>query len=537
MSDKSADANNLPPAGSTGKQAFVYLILVALFALFFNLGGRPIEAKDYLRYAEIAREILEFDDWVMMHHEGKIYVDKPPLHFWLMAGSYGLFGVNSFAARLPSAVAAFCGVLLIFFFARRIFGSTQTAFLAAIILLSAYDFLWWARRTRIDMMFSVLFSVSLVCFYCGCETTSNRRRVLWYMAFWLATGFAFMDKAFIALANLVVAIPYCVTVMRKPQGRKISPGLFAITSLSLLLPVLPWIIAMINHPEFSAYREILDQTKIMDRQEEFYFYLIQMPLKLLPATPFLIMGIWGYFRYRKQLSHSRALGFALLWILSYLFILHLTVAKNTRYLLPLYLPCSLVSAWAIGFFLDNQKKILATFMQWSDRILLGAAALSIAFPFVVAYHYKITLLPALLYAVVIAVAFLTARKFLPFKAAGLFVSFIFVLLIIDVGDTVGREKASAYYRMSLILKAENLKPAEIAYHSKCFNRAQKATGFYFNKLIRCSESWPEMFGDREIRAIVTTRQAIEEEIPPKDINNRGRIIPCDKGYVIYLKPQ
>ena len=176
-------------------------------------------------------------------------------------------------------------------------------------------------------------------------------------------------------------------------------------------------------------------------------------------------------------------------------------------------------------------------MQWADRILGGAAALSIAFPIVVAYHYKVTLLPALLYAVIMGAAFLAARKFLPIKAAGLFVSFIFVLLVIDVGDTVGREKASAYYRMSRILKAENLAPAEIAFHSQCFSRAQEATGFYFNKLIRCSEDWSKLAGAREIRAIVTTRQAIEEEIPRKDIENRGRIIPCDKGYVIYLKPQ
>jgi hypothetical protein len=46
-----------------------------------------------------------------------------------------------------------------------------------------------------------------------------------------------------------------------------------------------------------------------------------------------------------------------------------------------------------------------------------------------------------------------------------------------------------------------------------------------------------MLGDREIKAIVTTRQAFEEKIPRKDIDNRGRIIRCDKGYVIYLKPQ
>jgi hypothetical protein len=57
-------------------------------------------------------------------------------------------------------------------------------------------------------------------------------------------------------------------------------------------------------------------------------------------------------------------------------------------------------------------------------------------------------------------------------------------------------------------------------------------GFYFNKLMRCSESWSEVNGASEIRAIVTTRQAIE-----KEIDKRGRVIPSGERYVIYLKYQ
>jgi hypothetical protein len=50
--------------------------------------------------------------------------------------------------------------------------------------------------------------------------------------------------------------------------------------------------------------------------------------------------------------------------------------------------------------------------------------------------------------------------------------------------------------------------------------------------MRCSESWSEVNGASEIRAIVTTRQAIE-----KEIDKRGRVIPSGERYVIYLKYQ
>ena len=534
MSNHPVDTTNPHPKDPADRKAFIFLILIALFAVSFNLGGRPIEAKDYVRYAEVGREILEYNDWVMMYLNGSIYVDKPPLPFWLIAWSYKFFGVNPFAARLPSALAALGGVLLTFFFARRIFGSTETAFMAAIILLSSYDYLWWARRTRVDMIFAFLFSASLVCFYCGCAADAGKRKALWYLAFWFATGLAFMDKAFIALANLVVVIAYSVMVARKPEGRRISPGLFAATSPCLLLPVLPWIIALVSHPQFSAFWEILERTKIMDRQEAFYFYLVQAPLKLLPAAPLLAMGIWGFIRYRKGLSHSHALSFAMVWIASYFFILHLTVAKNTRYLLPLYLPASLMSAWAIQFFLEKRKAVVAAILRWGDRILLGVVALSILSPLFVAYHYQVTLLPAVLYSIALGASILLIRKFLPYKTAGLFLSFILLMLVIDVDDTIGREKASVYYRMNHLLTNERLEPGQIAFHG-CDNRAQEPMNFYFNRIIACSEKWSEIKSSPKIKAIITTRSAIEKEIPPENIQNQGRIIYLDKGWVIYIK--
>jgi len=512
-----------------------FLILFALFALFFNLGGRPIETKDYLKYPEIAREILEFGDWTMLYDGGKIYVDKPPLQFWLIAVSYKLFGVNPFAARLPSAIAAFCGVLLAFGFARKFFGNSRIGFLAAMILLSTYDYCWYARRTRLDIVFAVLFSASIISFYLGCEAASRRGKLLWYATFWLATAFAFLDKAFIALANSVVLIPYGLTVAFKPAGRKVAPGLLAATSLLFFIAVSLWILALVSHPEFSTYWEILGRTKIMDRQEAFYFYLIQMPLKIFPATPFFVAGIWVFLRDRRRISEGRVLGFSLLWIAAFLLILHLTVAKNPRYLLPIYLPCSLVSAWAMDFFLRNKPDSFGPVLTWADRILLGAAALSLAAPFVMAYHHKVSLLTPLMPVGILAAAFFLARKLLPpeAKPASLFISFVVLLLTIDVGDTVVRDTASAYYRMHHILKTEKLAAEEIAVFD-CSTRAHEAMGFYYNRLISCTDSWNEIDSNPKIRAVVTSRKAFDD-IPPGRIENRGRIIAANPKWVIFIK--
>src|SRR4051812_29206889 len=63
----------------------------------------PLTDTTEARYGEIARKMLETGDWITPQHDyGVPFWAKPPLSTWLSAGSMKLFGVNEFAARLPS---------------------------------------------------------------------------------------------------------------------------------------------------------------------------------------------------------------------------------------------------------------------------------------------------------------------------------------------------------------------------------------------------------------------------------------------------
>jgi 4-amino-4-deoxy-L-arabinose transferase-like glycosyltransferase len=63
----------------------------------------PLTDTTEARYAEIARKMLETANWVTPWYDyGIPFWAKPPLSTWISAWSMGLFGVNAFAARLPS---------------------------------------------------------------------------------------------------------------------------------------------------------------------------------------------------------------------------------------------------------------------------------------------------------------------------------------------------------------------------------------------------------------------------------------------------
>jgi 4-amino-4-deoxy-L-arabinose transferase-like glycosyltransferase len=520
----------------SAKRLLFFLIFFGSFAIFFDLGGRAAENKDYLLYAEIAREILEFDDWTMLRHEGEIYVHKPPLHFWLIAGSYKLFGVSPWAARLPAATAALTGLLMAFFFGRKIFQNSETGFLAALMLLSAFGYFWWARRTRIDMEYATFFSLALVFFYCGLEATSSRRKTLWYMAYWLATGCAFMDKAFIALSNLIVVIAYSVMVSAsKYDERKVAPLLLLATSPCLALPILPWAIALLTHADFSAYWTILQQTKIMIRQEGFFHYFKEFPSKFFPAVPFFFLGVWAFFKYRQEIPQRRALEFLLVWIATQLALLHLTPAKNHRYLLPIFLPCALMSAWAIQFYLKKAARKMNHVLRRVNDVFFGLALLGLAIPFIFAYYSDIPLLRAFPYVVALFVGFIIAWKYLPLKFAGFCISFVLLLLSIEVGDAIHNDQTATYYSTSQMFRSEGISSAEIAFHP-CSNRYRGSVGFYYNKLLRCSDNLNELTRDPKLRVVVTTQQQIDELIPQAaDRNKLGRLYNLKKGFVALIK--
>ncbi|HEV8131598.1 MAG TPA: glycosyltransferase family 39 protein [Acidobacteriota bacterium] len=56
--------------------------------------------------ATVARNMLDSGDWVIAHLDGIPFIEKAPLHYWLMTLSYRIFGIHDWAARIPLALSA-----------------------------------------------------------------------------------------------------------------------------------------------------------------------------------------------------------------------------------------------------------------------------------------------------------------------------------------------------------------------------------------------------------------------------------------------
>lgn len=113
-----------PPINSTNPTSPTNALLYALIALLgfilivrlISLALYPLMDPTEARYAEMARKILELNDWVVLHYTyEQPFWGKPPLSFWGSAVGMWIFGVNEFGARITPFVA--CLLVCALFFA------------------------------------------------------------------------------------------------------------------------------------------------------------------------------------------------------------------------------------------------------------------------------------------------------------------------------------------------------------------------------------------------------------------------------------
>jgi len=266
---------------------------IIFFACFYGIGSYPLLDNNEGMYATIARDMLKSGQFIIPNFGGIPYLEKPPMLYWLMAGSMSLFGINEWAAHLIPAAAFFLTAGLIQRFTFRVTGSEAAGFAAAIMLVTSLPMLVWGRQVLCDMVMTCFFSAALFQFY-GWYTNRNKRRLLGFYAF---LALAVLTKGLLPLILAGGVILVFLLWQREPLQ-----GYFKILSpLGILLfffIAAPWhIAASIQHPGFAWFYFINEHLlRFLNKREPhdyhtgpFWYYLPRILIYLMPWTLFLLI--------------------------------------------------------------------------------------------------------------------------------------------------------------------------------------------------------------------------------------------------------
>jgi 4-amino-4-deoxy-L-arabinose transferase-like glycosyltransferase len=306
-------------------------ILASGLVLFFNLWGRSLENHGYLRYAEIAREMIRSGEWAVPHLNGDIYIDKPPLLFWLIALPSSIYGsVTPLIARLPTFFSAWLGVSIVVLWGKRVYRETWAGVASGVILVSSYQYFFQARLAKTDILLCSLIVLCFYFFYLGYKETGRRGYLLQAFSF-LSMGLATLTKGPLGcVIPLVVIVGFLI---KERRVRMLLSKEFFLGYLIFGLTVFPWVFLFIHRLGWEETKVVVGANPILARRGPFYFYLQHLWTEFFPGSVFLPFSLAALWKQRKS-GISSGLSFFLIWFFGFLFLLMFFKFKATRYLLP-----------------------------------------------------------------------------------------------------------------------------------------------------------------------------------------------------------
>ena len=231
-----------------GGMWIVLCLLVLSAGLYIGTAASPaLDDEDVdAAHAMVSQEMLQRHDFVVLYMDGVRYLIRPPMHFWLVAASYKLFGENEFATRLPVGLAVVGIVLLTFEFGRRFFGSRAGLYAALAIATSAGMFIY-TRNMIPEALYTLAFEGIFYLFLRSWTGSLDSRVGYWGAA--ALCAFAILTRALIGLLFPLAGIAAFLT-MTRGWRRWRELRLFSSSAIFLALAA-PWhILAATRAPGF-----------------------------------------------------------------------------------------------------------------------------------------------------------------------------------------------------------------------------------------------------------------------------------------------
>jgi 4-amino-4-deoxy-L-arabinose transferase-like glycosyltransferase len=310
-------------------------VLIVAAGLTFNLAGYPLLDPDEGRNAEVMREMASTNDYVLPHLNGLPYIDKPALYFVVGGLVMEVLGPKPLAARLPSLLFTIATLIVVAWFARRLFGPEAVG--PAVVATAATPFtLAYSRTVIFDSALTFWTVVAVAGFFLAVEpgTDTKEERGGWRALSWAALGLGVLTKGPIALAlPLMVAVPYAL------WRRRVRALLDPIAVLLFVAIVLPWVFAVSREvPGFLHHALVTETvrrltTTELGRTGPGWYFLVILPAATLPWSIVTIAGGWA--RRRPAGPVDPRILLLLLWIAVPLVFFSLSQSKRPQYILPL----------------------------------------------------------------------------------------------------------------------------------------------------------------------------------------------------------
>jgi 4-amino-4-deoxy-L-arabinose transferase-like glycosyltransferase len=203
--------------------------------------------------AQISRNMLTSGDWVTARLDGVAYLEKAPLIYWLIAGSYKIFGVHDWSARIPIALSAMGLCWLTAAFGIWAFGK-RAGFYAGLCIATCIGLFLFTRILIPDVMLTLTTALAMWAFLRVLDDEEPRPR-LWALVLAVSLGTGLLWKSLIAVVFPVAAAIIYLFLTRQLFSLESWKRLHVFSgTLIVLLIAVPWhVLATLRNPPYFEF--------------------------------------------------------------------------------------------------------------------------------------------------------------------------------------------------------------------------------------------------------------------------------------------
>ena len=381
------------------------LIVVAGMVLFYRLGSFRTFGSHEVFAVVPAREMLESGDWILPKFGGLNRLRKPPLAYWIVAGSAKLFGeLSPLTARLPSALAGLLLAGLMGLWAWRWYGP-RVGWAAAFVQLTSAWFVIFARKAEIDMALCLFTTTALFLIADQPANEGSRRSFFRWLGVYILLSLAWLAK--FHYGPTMILAPAVVFVLIERRWDQFKRFVHPVGWICFLAAALVWPLLVLRQaPDaWDIWQRETVGRALGEMGSHPWFYYMPFFLWLpMPWTPFVFASLRRSWHAAWTEKNPRE-RFLWVWCLTQLVIVTLSVSKHKHYLLAMLPMLTLLAARSLSDTLHNFREgRWRLSWNWIGLLIGMNLAFSAVLVAAIVKHWPELLGPALTLAVLLTFA-------------------------------------------------------------------------------------------------------------------------------------
>lgn len=362
-----------------GIKKYTIYIIPLLFLMYTAPGALDyvFHFPDEKYYTDAVLQMMDKSDYFTPYKaDGTPRFLKPISTYWVLIGSYKLFGVSTFSSRLFFWLAGALLVFITYFMTFSLSKNRKTAILAAFIVAANPLVIVSASRSIPDILLVLFLTISAWGFL-EILVSDNPQKKYYWMAY-MGAAFAFETKGIPAAAFAGLSMLYLV--LNPWKRKKISQLLDPLSIIISVIIALSWFIIMyIKHG--SVYLDSFFADQISERVSSKTVQTLQnLGLGIVTLIAFFIPWIFIVFSKPRELKKyiftsdyqkKSIFGFIITWLILVILMSGAVFKFYDRYVLPVMPLVAILFANIITEIKTGFKKPIVSVLLIINLVLLS----------------------------------------------------------------------------------------------------------------------------------------------------------------------